>query len=136
MTYGVSASLQSAVFGAISSNAAVVALIGNNVFDQPPAGTLPLTYVVVGEEDVKPSSDVSAKGAVHDFFVSVISGAAGFSAAKSVAVAISDTLVDAPLALARGHLISLTFSRAKARRGTAPDERRIDLHFRARVEDI
>jgi len=136
MTYAVSSALQSAVFGAVSSNSALQALIGGDVFDQPPSGVLPLTYVVVGEEDVQARSDISANGAVHDLTISVFSDAAGFSAAKAVAVTISDALVDVPLALTRGRLVSMSFLRARARRGKAPDGRRIDLTFRARVEDI
>ena len=56
--------------------------------------------------------------------------------AKAVAAAISDTLVDADLTLSRGRLVGLWFERATARRsGTAGSARRIDLRFRARVED-
>lgn len=135
MSYAVSAALQSAVFGAIADDAGVQALIGTNVFDEPPSGALPVTYVVVGEEDVRARSSIGANGAVHDFLVSVISDAAGFMEAKAVAVAVSDVLEDATLGLARGNLVSLAFRRARARRGKSPDQRRIELHFRARVED-
>ena len=136
MSYAVSAALQAAVFGRVSTDAGVQALVGADVFDAVPTGSLPLTYVVLGEEDVRAWSNSSANGAVHDFTVSVFSDAAGFSAAKEVAVAVNDALVDAPLVLSRGHLVTLDFLSARARRGKAPDGRRIDLRFRARVEDI
>ncbi len=136
MSYAIATALQTAVFGAVSSDPGVVALVGTDVFDALPSGVLPVTYVVLGEEDVRARSNVSADGAVHDFTVSVFSDATGFASAKAVAVAVSDALVDANLALARGALVSLDFLRAKARRGKAPDGRRIDLRFRARVEDI
>jgi len=136
MSYAVAAALQAAVFARISGDAGVQALVGTAVFDSPPAGVLPTTYVVLGEEDVRERGDVSARGAVHEFVVSVMSDAAGFADAKAAAVAINDALVDAPLVLARGQLQSLEFWRARARRGKSPDGRRIDLRFRAQAEDI
>lgn len=136
MSYAVSSALQVAVFAAVSGNLAVQALVGADVFDAVPSGTLPLTYVVLGEEDVRGWSNISANGALHDFTVSVFSDAAGFAAAKQVAVAVNNALVDAALVLSRGHLVGLDFLSARARRGKAPDGRRIDLRFRARVEDI
>ncbi len=136
MSYAVSPSLQTAVYGAVAADATVQSLIGSDVFDEPPSGSLPLTYVVIGEEDVRGRSDSSADGAEHDLVVSVFSDAAGFAAAKDVAVAVSDVLVDADLTLARGRLVLMRFLRARARRGSAPDGRRIDLRFRARVEDV
>ena len=136
MSYGVAFALQSAVFAAVSGDSVVQALIGSQVYDAVPQGSLPQTYVVIGEERVRDRSDVSARGALHDFTVSVFSDAAGFAAAKQVAAAVSDRLVDADLALARGHLVSLGFVKARAVRGKSPDGRRIDLSFRARVEDI
>ena len=136
MSYGMGSALQAAVFAAISGDATVQSLVGANVFDALPPGVLPLTYVVLGEEDVRARSDISAKGARHEFTISVVSDAAGFAGAKSVAVAISDVLIDANLVLSRGILGSLDFKQARARRGKAPDGRRIDLRFSARVDDI
>jgi len=136
MTYAVSAALQTAVYGRLSADAAIAALIGSNVYDVTPAGVLPQTYIVIGQEDVRDKSDVSAKGAQHDLTISVLSDAAGFSAAKATAAAICDTLIDADLTLTRGSLVGISFLRAQARRGKAPDGRRIDLIFRARVDDI
>ena len=81
-------------------------------------------------------SDVTGHGAIHRFRVSVVTEASGYAGAKAVAAAISDTLVDADLTLSRGRLVGLWFERATARRsGTAGSARRIDLRFRARVED-
>ncbi|NQW13209.1 MAG: DUF3168 domain-containing protein [Rhodobacter sp.] len=136
MSYAIGAALQSAVFAAVSGDLVVQGLVGTDVFDALPAGSLPLTYVVIGEEDVQAKSDVSANGAVHRFTVSVFSDVAGFLGAKAVAVAVSDVLVDADLTLARGRLVSLGFVKARARRGSSLAVRRIDLQFRARVEDI
>lgn len=53
--------------------------------------------------------------------------------AKTVAGEVSDALVDAPLSLARGSLVGLSFVRAAAKRLDSGDARRIDLTFKARV---
>ncbi len=135
MSYAVSAPLQAAVYQRISTDGVVSALVGTAVYDAVPPGDLPELYVSLGPEDVRDASDKTGAGAVHIFTISVISAAAGFQNAKQVAGAISDALVDAPLALTRGHLVSLNFDRARARRVEEADIRRIDLTFRARVDD-
>ncbi len=135
MSYGVSAALQAAVYQHLLADAALGALVGGAIYDAVRPGVLPVTYVSLGQEDVRDRSDKTGKGALHIFTVSVVSSAAGFAGAKAVAAALSDALIDAPLTLARGVLVSLTFDRARARRAGDGDMRRIDLTFRARVDD-
>ncbi|MGH1424722.1 MAG: DUF3168 domain-containing protein [Pseudooceanicola sp.] len=135
MTYAVSAALQKAVYQTLANDAALGALVGNAIFDAPPSGTVPETYVSLGEEIVRDRSDKTGAGARHDFTVSVVTDADGFQAAKGVAGAVSDAL-DAGLGvLERGTLAGLWFLRARARREGAGQIRRIDLTFRARVDD-
>lgn len=133
MSYGGSAALQSAVYGHLIGDTDLSALVGGAIYDAPPAGTLPPLYVTLGPEDVRDRSDATGGGAWHRFTVSVMSDAAGFAAAKTVAAAVSDALTDAELSLDRGHLAGLHFYRARARRDGAL--RRIDVTFRARVSD-
>ena len=135
MSYGVSAALQEAVFQKLTGDAALAGLVGSAIYDAIPAGTLPQTYVTIGPEDVRVRSDQSGSGAWHRFAVSVVSDGAGFHTAKEIAGAISDALVDADLALGRGRLVALNFFGAQARREGTGALRRIDLTFRARVED-
>lgn len=136
MSYGVSAALQEAIYQRLRSDAALGALIGAGVYDALPEGPVPETYVSLGPEDVRDRSDADGAGALHRFTVSVISEARGFAAAKSVAGAVGDALLNGELALGRGRLVGLWFERASARRsGRAGQVRRIDLRFRARVED-
>ena len=52
-----------------------------------------------------------------------------------MAGAVCDALIDAPLSLVRGRLVSLRFRKAAASRVGTGDTRRIDLTFRARVSD-
>lgn len=136
MSYGNGEALQTAVYQHLQADAAIAALVGPAVYDALPVGSKPETYVTLGEEDVRDRSDVTASGAVHRFRVSVVTEASGYAGAKAVAAAISDALVDADLTLSRGRLVSLSFERASARRsGKAGRARRIDLRFRAHVED-
>lgn len=135
MSYGVSAALQAAVYQTLVADAALSALVGTDIYDAFPAGTLPSLYVALGPELVKDRSDKTGDGALHEFTISVVTDSAGFAIAKQAAAAVSDALVDANLTLARGTLIALNFFRAKAVRVGSADERRIDLTFKAIVED-
>jgi Protein of unknown function (DUF3168) len=136
MSYGVSAALQSAVYQQLLGDAGVSALVGAAIYDALPTGDLPQTYVSLGPENVRDRSDKTGAGALHLFTVSVVTQTAGFGAAKAVAAAIGDALAGANLILSRGQLVGLWFDRASARRtGKAGRVRRIDLRFRARVED-
>lgn len=131
MSYAGAAALQAAIWQRLSTAAA---LEGVPVVDALPRGTGRGTFVLIGPEEVADASDGSGGGAEHRLSISVISDAAGFQAAKQVAVAVSDELVGAGLVLARGRLVSLRFLRAVARRLDSGGARRIDLTFRARVE--
>lgn len=135
MSYASGAALQAAVFQRLAADAALAALVGTAIFDAVPPGTVTGTYVSLGPEDVRDASDTTGGGALHEFTVSVVTDASGFLQAKAVAVAVSDALTGAPLTLGRGHLVGLWFLKARARRVQTGEMRRIDLGFRARIED-
>ncbi len=136
MSYGVAASLQSAVYQRLRADPDIQALLGTAVFDAMPVGTPPDTYISLGPEEVRDRSDKLSAGALHRFTVSVITNKAGFSEAKRIAAHVGDALIDADLSLDRGRLVGLWFERAAARRtGRAARLRRVDLRFAARVED-
>lgn len=135
MSYGVSSSLQAAVYQQLVADPALTGLVGTAVYDALPGGTLPSVYVTLGPESVREKSDKSGHGALHTFTISVVTDTAGFQTAKDVAAAVSDALVDADLPLTRGTLIYLAFDRAVAKLEGTGTQRRIDLRFRARVED-
>lgn len=135
MSYGVAAALQAAIYQRLMADTALDALVGDAIYDAVPPGVIGGTYVSIGPEVVRDASSKTERGALHEFSVSIITDAAGFQGAKAVAAAVSDTLVDAPLILSRGRLVGLWFLRALARRVEDADVRRIDLFFRARVED-
>lgn len=134
MTYAVSGALQRAVYAAMQADATLTARVGGNIFDKVPSGGLPALYVALGAERVRDAGDGTGAGAWHEFEVSVVTENAGFLSAKEAAGAICDVLHGADLTLARGRLVGLWFSRANAARET-DGRRRINLIFRARVED-
>lgn len=136
MSYAVTQALQVALFDLVANDPGVQALIGAGVFDAPPSGVVPETYLVIGEENVRSQGDASGAVMQHDLTLGIYSGAAGFASAKAVAVAVSDALQDAAPVLTRGRLVGLEFRRARARRGAKAGSRRIELIYRARVEDI
>ena len=135
MSYGMAEGLQSAIYQHLQNDAQLTSLIGSAVYDEVPPGILPETYVSLGAETVLDRSDISRAGAEHRLTISVVSEAAGFATPKAVAVAVSDALDDADLTLVRGRLVFLNFDRATAKRVGSANTRRIDLRFRARVED-
>jgi hypothetical protein len=132
MSYGQAAALQAAVYQHLT---ALPVLAGVPVVDAIPKGQGAGTFVLIGSEEVRDLSDASGSGAEHLFAISVISEAAGFHTAKDLAVAISDALNNVSLVLSRGRLVGLWFQRATARRRDDGRVRRIDMTFRARVED-
>lgn len=135
MSYGASAALQQAVYQALVADTDLDALVHGAIYDALPRGPLPPLYVTLGPEEVRERSDGTGHGAWHRFTISVVSDGAGFQAAKRVAGAISDVLVDASLVLGRGRLAGLHFFRARAQLQATANLRRIDLTFRARIDD-
>ena len=131
MSYQAAAAFQSAIYARLTGFAG---LGGVSIVDAIPAGTVPGTFVLIGPEQVLDQSDTSGSGAEHRFEIAVISDASGFLTAKQVAGAVSAALVGAALTLTTGHLVSIQFLRAAARRLEAGDTRRIDMTFRARIE--
>lgn len=135
MSYGTASALQMAIFQRLAADGAIDALVNGAIYDSAPPGATAGTYVSIGPEDVRDASDQTGRGAFHEFVVSIVSDDGGFQTAKAVAAAVSDALTGAALVLSRGRLVGLWFLRARARRVEEADVRRIDMTFRARVED-
>lgn len=130
MSYGAAPALQTAVFQQLS---AWPALVGVAVYDAVPPNATG-TFVLIGPEEARDQSDKTGAGAEHQMVISVITDATGFLSIKTIAADISEALIDAPLTLAQGQLVSLLFLRASARRIEEGETRRIDLTFRARID--
>lgn len=136
MSYAIAASLQRAIFARLAGEAEIIEIVGPNIYDAVPAGTEPEVFVLIGEEAVRDRSTKTSDGAHHDFTVSVFADQHGFANSKALAAIICDSLLASDLPLDRGRVTGVWFRRARTRRGRAPDRRRIDLQFRAHVEDI
>ncbi|MEM8728400.1 MAG: DUF3168 domain-containing protein [Pseudomonadota bacterium] len=136
MSYGAAAALQKAVYETLLADAGLADLVAGRIYDALPSGAVPETYVALGPEDVRDRSDKTGRGAEHRFTVSVVSEASGFSAVKTVAARIGDVLLSANPTLDRGLLVGIWFERATAKRsGPGGRLRRIDMRFRARVDN-
>ncbi|MEM9250088.1 MAG: DUF3168 domain-containing protein [Pseudomonadota bacterium] len=135
MSYSFAAALQSAVYGLLVGDAEVQNLAGGRVYDAVPTGDIPSLYVTLGPEEVRDRGENTGQMARHDFTVSVVADQGGFLAAKSLAAAISDVLVDARPVLSRGRVVRMDFRRASARQAGRGARRRIDLQFSALVAD-
>ncbi len=135
MSYAMSEPLQTAVFNALQTDETLLSLVGTDIYDAMPSGTLPATYVRLGAETAWDASDNAGSGALHRFTVTVVTTEPGFAGAKAVSGAISDVLHGADLPLSRGRLVILRFVQAVAARRDGGSTRQIDLRFRARVSD-
>lgn len=135
MTYLLSAPLQQAVYGCLANDPAIVGVVGNAVFDAPPEGVRPPVFIAIGPEDVVQRFDKTNNAAAHRFTITLVSEAPGFLALKELAGLVEAALVNATLPLNRGRVVSITFQKAKARRERSGTRRRIDMTFRAFVDD-
>ncbi|RMH39764.1 MAG: DUF3168 domain-containing protein [Alphaproteobacteria bacterium] len=137
MSLALSNALQAAVYQRLSSHAVLQQLIGPAVFDQPPPGTdIPETFVMIGAERVRDRSAVDARASVHELEIVVETTEPRFATAKAVAATVAEALEAPPLTLAQGHLVSIGFRSARARRLSGGQRRRIAMVFRAFVEDV
>ncbi|MDO5647984.1 DUF3168 domain-containing protein [Paracoccus sp. (in: a-proteobacteria)] len=138
MSYAAAVALQTAVWQQLRTDATLAHLVGDAVYDAMPVDAPGGVYVALGPEDVRDAGDMTARGAQHDFVVSVSSGvddgAEGFARIKAAAVAVTDALDQGALELGRGHLVGLWFLRARARRVEKGGARQVDLTFRARID--
>lgn len=135
MSFQHSAALQAAIFSALSGNTALVSWVGSNIFDAVPDGEIAQTYVLIGEEKSVDRSDFTGGATRHDITVSVVSSAAGFSDAKVIAAEVCNALEEETLSLATGDLRQIQFRSARSRRDTGGAERRIDVIFRALIDE-
>lgn len=137
MSYLYSGGLQAAVYQRLAADAVLGGLVGAAIYDAPleyrPDQAAP-DYVTLGEERARANDTKTSAGAIHDFNVTIHSGRDGFDRVKQIAAAVCAALVDAPLALDRGHLVGLRFLLARAERGPAPEKRKVVLLFRAVVD--
>ncbi|MEM9795795.1 MAG: DUF3168 domain-containing protein [Pseudomonadota bacterium] len=134
MTYAMGEGLQMAIYTRLAGDPTLDSLVPGAVFDAVPT-MAPDLFVALGPEKTRDRSDVSGAGAWHDLRVSIVTTRPGYLAAKRVAARVSDVLLDGALTLTRGRVASMRFLKAEAKRDEGEGTRRIDLWFRARLED-
>ncbi|MGH1577209.1 DUF3168 domain-containing protein [Planktotalea sp.] len=125
--------LQSAVYDRLVANVELGAIVNAHIYDAMPAGPVPDLYVLIGEEVVKDSSDVSGAGSQHDVLISLISTADSFLTLKQAASAVWTALDSSDLVLSEGRVVGFWFRASTAKRSSS-GQRKIDLKFRARLE--
>lgn len=137
MSYAASYALQGAIYQLLRLDPVLAGLVGDAIFDAMPVDAPAGPHVAIGPEEVTEAGDATARGAQHDFTISVLSGsdeAAGFAGVKAVAVAVTDALENDELIMSRGRIAGLWFLRARARRVENSVARRVDLTFRALID--
>lgn len=134
MTYAMGETLQIAVYERLAADPGLAAMVGDAIYDLVPDAA-PDLFVALGPETANARSDVTGAGAIHQFTVSVVTRRGGYAPAKAAAARVSDALANRPMALPRGKLVSMRFVRARARRDEGEGSRRIDMWFRARLDE-
>ncbi|MBO9194329.1 DUF3168 domain-containing protein [Rhizobium sp. 16-449-1b] len=98
--------LQGAIVARLKADAALTALVGGRVYDQPPSpATYP--YVTIGEAQTLRDDATCISGSKVYLTLHGWSTAVGYPEAKRIAEAVAESLHLAPLALPTNHLISL-----------------------------
>jgi hypothetical protein len=138
MTYALSWPLQQAILATLASDPGVVDVLGDRVYDAAPqvSGALASqVHATLGDEEARDWSTASDRGARHVVSITVHAPASGFAQAKRAAGAICDALLDVPLTLTRGHVVSVGFVDARTRRSQGDALRQIRLRFAVLAED-
>lgn len=135
MSYQYSLALQGAIYDRLLGFEPLKKLIGTAIYDRLPGGVPPDVFVLIGDEQVLDRSDKSAHASRHDVTVSVLGDGQGFSTVKEVAAQVSTALDNAALHLNAGALRQIQFQSAKTRRDGGRAARRIDLIFRAYIDE-
>lgn len=121
--------VQSFVYGLLSADAAVTALVGTAIYDTSPTGVLPDISVLIGAEEVIDASDKSASARLHRIEIEVVARTSGFALAKDVAQAVKSALQGASGPAGSGQVTRVQFKRSAAFRETDEGTRRVRLRF-------
>lgn len=126
--------LRTAVFAALTSDAALLAALGGaRIFDVPPSSP-EFPYVTLGEAQLFDWSTATEAGHEHRLTLSVWSRQGGHGQAHALAHLVQQALDDAPLALAGHRLVNLRFAGAEIRREAGGRTHRALVRFRAVTE--
>lgn len=128
--------LRAAVFGALSTDAAlIVELGGARIYDVPPASP-EFPYVTIGEAQVTDWSTATEAGEEHRLTLNAWSRQGGHDEAHRIAGAVQEALHDAALTLAGARLVNLRATGAEIRREAGGRTYRALIRFRAVTEPL
>lgn len=128
--------LHNAIVAALTSDTALIGLIGAaRVFDQVPSPT-PYPYIVLGQTTTRAADADERPTDEHTVTLQVVSRARGRSESQAIVSAIRDRLHDATLALAAHRLVNLRHEFSEARRDSDGVTFRGLARFRAVTEPL
>ena len=134
MRIGFSAQLQAFLYATLQNDATLTQKLNGHIFDAPPPGPLPFTYITLGPEKVTDASDMTAKASVHEVAISVVTTQTGFASIKELSDLIIERLDHKTTSFSQGAITSMQFLRSEAAREADGTIRRVDLVFRARID--
>ena len=128
--------LQKAVYGAVTTNAAVLAQLGGpHIYDHVPRGT-PRPYVTFAQSAVRDWSTGTDTGHEHTMTLHIWANARGSKKAAAIATALQSALHDRPLTLDGHHLVNLRHAFTEIRRIDDGETLNGLVRFRATTEPI
>jgi Protein of unknown function (DUF3168) len=127
-------SLRAAIHGALTTDAALIVLLGGpKIFDEVPLGAA-FPYVTLGEARISDFSSGDAPGEEHQMTLHAWSRQGGHREAHLIAGALLQALDDAPLTLAGHALVNFRFAAADVRREADGRTYHALVRFRAVTE--
>jgi hypothetical protein len=136
MPTSASAALRAAVYDALSTDAALAALLGGpKIYDEPPRGAA-FPYVTLGEARIADYSTGDVSGEEQQLTLHAWSRQGGHREAHMITAALLQALDDAPLVLTDHHLVNMRFAVADVRREADGRTYHALVRFRAVTEPV
>jgi hypothetical protein len=125
--------LQQALYGALTGDAGVAALVSTRIFDDVPRDAA-LPYIVIGEDEESDWSTVTESGSEHSLTLHVWSRAAGYKEIKQICDAVRGALDGAAPPVSGFYLIDLRFENTRTARQNDGRTYHAIMRFRAVLE--
>lgn len=129
-----SLSLQTAIYDALTGDAALMALV-DAIYDHVPEDAA-LPYVQIGDGSVSPFSATGLEGEDHKLTLHVWTQAHGLSGAKQIMAAVRDVLDGAALTVGGAHLVLMSFTFSDILRDPEAGTQHGVLQFRALTQSL
>jgi hypothetical protein len=130
-----SLALQKAIVAALKADPAVVAVVGDRIYDNPPTNP-PFPYITIGPDDTLPDRANCYFGDDVTLQIDAWSRSPGFQEVKRAADAVRDALEDAPLTLDGFRLVDITLDAVRTLRDPDGLTSHAAITFKALTEPI